>query len=82
MPGPILRIAAKEEGILDTGTTLGELREIYPRCYVVSGNYTHVLSGFALQDDVTYDLRLPTNNVGKDSLLVCFVVSSHQSTTE
>ena len=63
MPGPILRIDGRNEN-QDTGTTLGDLRETYPGCYVVNGDNAHRSSAFVLQDGVTYELVLPT--AGKD----------------
>ena len=50
MPGPILRIAGSDDGILDHGTTVRELREIYPGCYVKNGNNLHVRPDFVLQE--------------------------------
>ena len=61
MPGPKLRFDGRER-TQDSGITLRDIRATFPGCYLEHGENEHRADGFILQDDVTYELKLP--NVG------------------
>ncbi len=66
MPGPKLRLDDGRERIQDSGTTLRDIRQTYPGCYLENGENEHRADGFVLLDDVTYELKVPNvGNAGK-----------------
>ncbi len=69
MPGPKLRYADGTEEVQDSGTTLADIRSTFnqPNYFLVNGSEVHRAGVYVLQNNTTYELKLPPNisNAGK-----------------
>lgn len=55
---PKLRFEDGREEEQDSGITLRDIRDAYPKCFLLNGNRAHHLDTFVLQDGITYEVKM------------------------